>query len=437
MSKNIKIILIILGIFLISFLFFYFVKGATTTWETTYPVVGGEEITSEEDLPGYILYVFNFAFLAAGVLAFILLIYGGFRYVTSAGNPTIMKDAKDQIISVIIGIVVLLGSYLILVEINPSDFEKIQVEKMEKVTGIYLMNSANDKNKLYYARSTPMINADFSFSQIEFINLSEELDSVFTFSEPYFQGTVKKIENKKEDAEDTSISPISSGTKSIRFKWDMPGVYLMGENLGEEILLTGNVSDLGRYYFKGKTKEIELKNDVDENNDKITDYRAITHKERDFEGICQIFNKSGNNEILDFSSINVFEKREEIISSTITLFPLPNYQEYEGNEEMGEAPISKEDYAGEMITPTKIPEELEENVRSIIIPPGYLVVLFEKKPTGTNPLAPIGTECQVFTKNNPDLTKELIGQCSGVSILGTGQWNFKPCATYISIYAIK
>ena len=98
-----------------SFLFFYFVKGATTSLETTYPIVGGEEITPDEDLPGYVYYVFNFAFLAAGVLAFVLLIYGGFRYITSAGNPTIMKDAKDQIISVIIGVAVLFGSYLVLI----------------------------------------------------------------------------------------------------------------------------------------------------------------------------------------------------------------------------------------------------------------------------------------------------------------------------------
>ncbi|MHA1739915.1 MAG: hypothetical protein ACTSWD_15095, partial [Candidatus Heimdallarchaeota archaeon] len=197
MNKNIKIILVILGILLISFLFFYFVKGATTTLETTYPIVGGEEITPDEDLPGYVLYIFNFAFLAAGVLAFILLIYGGFRYITSAGNPTIMKDAKDQIVSVIIGIAVLLGSYLVLTEINPG-FQNIHVEKLEKVTGIYLMNSANDKNKLYYARSTPITNPDFSFSQIEFINLKEELHSIFTFSEPYFQGTANaQIINEK------------------------------------------------------------------------------------------------------------------------------------------------------------------------------------------------------------------------------------------------
>ncbi len=438
MNKNIKITLIILGILLISFLFFYFAKGATTSLETTYPVVGGEEITPDEDLPGYILYVFNFAFLAAGILAFIFLIYGGFRYVTSAGNPTIMKDAKDQIISVIIGIAVLLGSYLVLVEINPS-FQNIQVKKIEKVTGIYLMNGTDNENALYYSRSAAVLDTNFQFDHIEFINLKEELEAIFTFTEPYFPGAAQaKIENDKESTSTPCVKAISSETKSIRFKWNLPGVYLTGGNLGEEIRLIGNVSDLGIYYFKGKTTKIELKNELDNNDEEITDYRAITHKNRDFEGACQIFNEADDNGIPDFSSINVFQKREEIdgTESDIVLYPLPNYQKYEGNEETGEDPIEKKIYPGEKIEPTKI-EDLGENVRSIIVPPGYLVVLFEKQPTGTNPLSPANSKCQVFTKSNPDLTKELIGQCSGASFVGTGQWSYKPCATYISIFAIK
>jgi TRAP-type C4-dicarboxylate transport system permease small subunit len=439
MKRNVKIILIILGVVLISFLFFYFVKGATTTLENTYPEVGGEKITPETDLPHFVNYLFNFAFLAAGVLAFIFLIYGGFRYVTSAGNPTIMKDAKDQIISVLIGIAVLLGSYLILIKINPS-FETIHVGKIEKVTGINLMDGTNNENALYYSRSASLVEEKFNFNNIEFINLKDELFSVFAFTEPYFQGTATEIKNDKMSTSTPCIKSISSNTKSIRFKWDLPGVYLKGDNLGEEIYLTGNISDLGRYYFKGKTKEIELKNEEDEDGEEITDFRAIIHGQRDYEGICQIFNITGGNEIPDFSSIKVFQKREEVsgVYPEIILYPLPNYQEYDGDgdEEMGKDPVEREIYPGEKIEPTKI--DLEENVRSIVVPPGYLVVLFEKKPTGfLNPLAPTNTECQVFTKSNPDLTKELIGQCSGVSIVGTGQWNYTPCAKYIAIFAIE
>ena len=445
MNKNIKITLIILGILLIGFLFFYFVKGATTTLETTYPVVGGEEITSETTLPEYISYVFNFAFLVAGVLAFILLIYGGFRYVTSAGNPTIMKDAKDQIISVIIGIAVLLGSYLILIEINPS-FQNIQVKKLEKVTGIYLMNGTDNENALYYSRSAAALDPNFQFNHIEFINLKEELKSVFTFTEPYFHGAAQEeIINEKISTSSPYIKSINSGTKSIRFRWDLPGVYLTGDQLGEEIRLIGNVSDLGVYYFKGKTTEIKLENELDENNnnEKITDYKAITHKQRNFEGICQIFNETGDNKIPDFSSINVFQKREEIdgAKSEIVLFPLPNYQRYDGDEETEKAPVEKCTYVGEEGTagsPALIKcEDLRENVHSIIIPPGYLVVLFQKKPTGLNPLAPANSKCQVFTESKFDLSKEPIGKCDPPSFLGTAAWIPKPCATYISIFAIK
>ena len=447
MKRNIKIILIILGVILISFLFFYFVKGATTTLENTYPEVGGEKITPETDLPHFVNYLFNFAFLAAGVLAFIFLIYGGFRYVTSAGNPTIMKDAKDQIISVLIGIAVLLGSYLILIKINPS-FETIHVGKIEKVTGIYLMDGTNNENALYYSRSASLVEEKFNFNNIEFINLKDELFSIFTFSEPYFQGTASaEIENDKMSTSTPCIKSISSNTKSIRFRWDLPGIYLKGDNLGEEIYLTGNVSDLGRYYFKGKAKKIELKNKKDENGDDITDFRAIIHGQRGYEGICQIFNKSGDNEIdnkiKDFSSIKVFQKREEIdgAKSEIVLYPLPNHQEYNGNEETGKEPIKKCTYIGEegtAETPALIKcEDLRENVYSITVPPGYLVVLFEKKPTGSNPLAPEDSTCQSFVSSKDDLSKEPIGQCGGASLVGTVAFNQKLCAKYIAIFAIE
>jgi len=71
-------------------------------------------------LPDYIAAIYNFALIAIGILVFVALIYGGFRYLTSAGNPTAMSDATDQISSALLGLVILFSAWLILNTINPE-----------------------------------------------------------------------------------------------------------------------------------------------------------------------------------------------------------------------------------------------------------------------------------------------------------------------------
>ena len=71
-------------------------------------------------LPDYIVAIYNFALMIIGIICFGALLYGGFRYLISAGNPTVMADARDQIFSAILGLIILFSSYLILTTINPE-----------------------------------------------------------------------------------------------------------------------------------------------------------------------------------------------------------------------------------------------------------------------------------------------------------------------------
>ena len=71
-------------------------------------------------LPDYISAIYNFALMIIGIVCFGALLYGGFRYLTSAGKPTAMADAKDQIFSAILGMIILFSAYLILKTINPE-----------------------------------------------------------------------------------------------------------------------------------------------------------------------------------------------------------------------------------------------------------------------------------------------------------------------------
>ena len=89
--------------------------------EVDYPTIEGVRPQDTSfSLPEYVKYLFNFSLGAAGLVIFIVLIYAGFRRLTSAGNPAAQKEAKDRISAAILGLIVLLFSYLILTTINPE-----------------------------------------------------------------------------------------------------------------------------------------------------------------------------------------------------------------------------------------------------------------------------------------------------------------------------
>jgi len=58
-------------------------------------------------------------FLVFGA-AIIMLAWGGYKYISSQGNPDALKDAKDVIFAAIAGIVIMALGYLILSTISPD-----------------------------------------------------------------------------------------------------------------------------------------------------------------------------------------------------------------------------------------------------------------------------------------------------------------------------
>jgi hypothetical protein len=71
-------------------------------------------------------------FLSLGfVLSILILVIAGFRFLTSAGNPGIQKDAKDQITSAFFGLIIFFASYLILKSAERS-FTKIELSNLQQ-----------------------------------------------------------------------------------------------------------------------------------------------------------------------------------------------------------------------------------------------------------------------------------------------------------------
>lgn len=69
---------------------------------------------------GLVARFYEIALAAVGVAAFGAMVYGGILYTVSAGNPSKQQDAIGWLTSAALGIVLLLGAYLLLYTINPK-----------------------------------------------------------------------------------------------------------------------------------------------------------------------------------------------------------------------------------------------------------------------------------------------------------------------------
>ena len=81
---------------------------------------GAESPGTSTSIFQYVKYLFDFSIWILGIMAFGLLIWAGLRYLTSVGSPSAIKDAKDQITAIILGMAILLGTAFILKTINPN-----------------------------------------------------------------------------------------------------------------------------------------------------------------------------------------------------------------------------------------------------------------------------------------------------------------------------
>ncbi len=83
----------------------------------------------------YIVGIYKWALLIAGIVATIMIILGGFTYLTSGGNATRAEEGKERIGAAIFGLVLLLGSYLLLYLLNPGlvEFRSLKIKVIKRL----------------------------------------------------------------------------------------------------------------------------------------------------------------------------------------------------------------------------------------------------------------------------------------------------------------
>ncbi len=90
------------------------------------PGLGSNPLPLPSNLPAQtsflalLSYIINFFLGLVGAIAVLMLIWGGFRYLTSSGKSDATKDAKNTIIYAIVGIIIILLSYAIVTTVTTS-----------------------------------------------------------------------------------------------------------------------------------------------------------------------------------------------------------------------------------------------------------------------------------------------------------------------------
>lgn len=241
---NKKTILIISLLFLCVFITANFAFAENRDLEITYSeMLGIEAPDSGTSLPEFIKFIFNLSVALGGLLGFGALIYGGIKYITSAGSAQAISDARAWIGSGIGGLFLLLSVYIVLTTINPNLVIFKEMVPLQSNKGICLCETSEcelpcsgEGKKYYTIQDIPKIDiSKFEAKSVRFITAQDEITSIFLFAKPNFvaddETEIIKIDNNNDGGETISSIPIPSDfiPASISFLKNKPGIYLYEE----------------------------------------------------------------------------------------------------------------------------------------------------------------------------------------------------------------
>ncbi|MBU3934877.1 hypothetical protein KKC00_02880 [Patescibacteria group bacterium] len=346
--------------------------------EITYPKIGNEPVptTLETGLPGYVKYVFTFSVALIGLVIFGVLIYNGILYLTSAGNPGKMTEARKGIFCGFLGGLILLSSHLIFNTINPQlmimELPKIKLLEQVVVPGVYICNYKVDDAKIKKA-----LDGYTTKTGQEQIDAAKELREIM--------GTPEKK---------TEVCP------RVNFSGNFQKFEVTKDNNTIFIVPSIEITEEGRK--------------------SIYQYGIVLHEKDNFGGQAAYYPRIGHvfvyDQITGYSaqnlpfiarSVTLFQKPSvEPVGNGVTLYKYFNYNRDEPTVTTADEKNFKP------VTDIKIVAlamlgDLKENTRSITFSPAgsYFALLCE----GENLLDL--KRCKLLHKNNPNLMDIPIGMC--------------------------
>lgn len=131
-----------------------FAAALELTWPSS---PGGTALTDASTLTDLVKYFYEWGIALGGLAAFVSLVIAGFSYLTSVGDPGKINDAKDRATSAFLGLILLLGSWLILNTINPELTQLTTPNFTGPVPVAGTCNADSDCPQPVPATSTPFI----------------------------------------------------------------------------------------------------------------------------------------------------------------------------------------------------------------------------------------------------------------------------------------
>jgi hypothetical protein len=94
--------------------------SAALDLQLNYPTINGRTLSLGMNLNELIIWFYYFMVSIAGLASFVMIVVGGISWLTSAGNPSKTTDAKERIFSALLGLLLVLSSWIILKLVNPD-----------------------------------------------------------------------------------------------------------------------------------------------------------------------------------------------------------------------------------------------------------------------------------------------------------------------------
>ncbi len=215
----------LLSLIIVSFLFVGILPVSALEIED-YPTVFGLEIHEGSSLPEYVIYIFRLAMTIAGVVALLAFIFGALRYITSAGNPEKISDAKSRMISSILGLGLVLISFIIISNID-MDIKELEAPELKRFAGVYFVDHIDEEER-EYARPAQSVSSSEGIDEKYKYILNDcpagEDNTIYIHGYGERRHQSPEFTRTLECGESEPLEPHRVG-RSFRIEWQRPGVY--------------------------------------------------------------------------------------------------------------------------------------------------------------------------------------------------------------------
>lgn len=194
------------------------IPGLKLTPSSSIKVVPNDDGTFYFTVPWlseYLMAIYNYGLAIAGVLAAIILMAGGVLWLISSGDASTITQAKELITGSITGLVILMSSYIILVQINPdlTKFKPITIGTIKKIDLIF-NGSDSESNAASGANC---------LSDSELIKITDTVTSHASdprLSKNAYEGLKKAIAEAKKQGVELQVNSANRSYTKQKELWD-------------------------------------------------------------------------------------------------------------------------------------------------------------------------------------------------------------------------